>query len=667
MSRATPFLLLAALTAATACSERAVTSVDLVPASITKVAGDSQTATVQSAVPVQPAVLVENAHHQPVAGVKVALTVASGGGSIVDANPTTNSLGIAKVTWRLGKTAGANALVARAEGVNPVTFTATGTAGPAAKLSRVDASGLTATVGAAIAAPPGVRVTDACDNPVAGVGVSFTVASGGGSIAYADPTTDSLGGAKVAWVLGKSAGTNTLVARVEGVDSVTFTATGTAGPAAKLSRADPSNLSATVGAAIAAPPGVRVTDAYDNPIAGVAVSFTVSAGGGSATDTAAVTDSLGVARVGSWTLGTVAGPNALAATVSGLSPLTIPATALAGPPASLAMLAGDAQTGGLSSAVDTAPVVLVSDAYGNPAPGIQVTYTVTSGGGSVGLAAAVTNLAGVATAGRWTLGPAPGTNTLVASVAGLPAVTFSAVAVDRCAQATSYSIGSTVDGALSTSDCRLPSGEYTDLYSVTVPTASSVRFDMTSNAYSPRPSLFDGTGALVVPGPFLCYNGYYCSATSVRALLPMGDYVVAASGYTYDYDDNTVFGVVGPYSFSSTMTPEDVTGCEDVFITRGVTTSQRIDTTDCEGTFRGSTYFYDQFSIYVTAGQTCTITMSSTEFDTYLEVAGVASNDDFGGTTDSQITFTPTYSGLYAIRAGTYKGGATGSYTLVVQ
>jgi len=44
----------------------------------------------------------------------------------------------------------------------------------------------------------------------------------------------------------------------------------------------------------------------------------------------------------------------------------------------------------------------------------------------------------------------------------------------------------------------------------------------------------------------------------------------------------------------------------------------------------------------------------------------VASNDDFGGSSNSQITFTPTWDGLYIIKPETYAAGATGSYTLSV-
>ena len=662
-SRGASILLLAAvLTGMTACGDDPAAPVDAAPATLTKVAGDDQTATVRSAVAVLPVVRVEDAQDRPVAGVAVTFAVAPGGGSVTGADATTDSRGIATVgSWMLGSSAGTKTLVATVSGVDSVTFNVTATAGPAARVTRADQDSLVATVATAVAVPPAVRVTDAYGNPAAGVTVTFAVSSGGGSATGTAAVTDSLGIARIgSWTLGTVAGTYSLTARVAGLPTVTFTATGTPGPAATLTRADTASLVATVGTAVEGPPIVRVVDAYANPIAGVGVSFAVSSGGGSATGTAAVTDSLGVAQVGTWTLGTVAGINTLAATTSGLPALAITATARAGPPANLTKQAGDGQTGSVWSPVDTAPAVLVTDAYANPVPEVAVTFIVTSGAGYVWYQTRIgdprrTDTSGTAAEDGWTLGPVPGTNTLVASVEGLPSVTFTAVAKDNCGEAASYALGSTVNGELATSDCRLFYGEYTDLYAVTVPTVSSVRFDMTSAAFVSHLSLFDATGTLVA-------SEYYY----MRVLLPAGDYVAGASGFAYDYSDNPEGGVVGPYAFSSTLVPENVTGCEGVVVTPGVTTTQRIETTDCRGTIRSSTYYYDQFRIFLTAGRAYTITMSSAEFDTYLQIGG-AFNDDFGGSTDSQIAFTPAASGLYVIQAATYKGETTGSYTLVVQ
>jgi hypothetical protein len=97
--------------------------------------------------------------------------------------------------------------------------------------------------------------------------------------------------------------------------------------------------------------------------------------------------------------------------------------------------AGNNQTAPAGTAVGTPPSVLVEDARGNAVPGVSVTFAVASGGGSVTGAAAVSNAAGVAAVGSWTLGTAAGPNTLTASAAGFAGspLTFTATALPGAA------------------------------------------------------------------------------------------------------------------------------------------------------------------------------------------------------------------------------------------
>lgn len=76
-------------------------------------------------------------------------------------------------------------------------------------------------------------------------------------------------------------------------------------------------------------PAVRILDDKYQPVEGVKVIFTVTAGGGTISGTSATTNSDGVARVGSWTMGAVAGTNTLTAASPGVtgSPLTFMANA----------------------------------------------------------------------------------------------------------------------------------------------------------------------------------------------------------------------------------------------------------------------------------------------------------------------------------------------------
>ncbi len=85
---------------------------------------------------------------------------------------------------------------------------------------------------------------------------------------------------------------------------------------------------ASLGAAVSIAPSVIVKDVKNDPVAGVTVTFAVASGGGSVTGASAVSDASGIAKVGSWKLGTVAGANTLTATCAGLtgSPVTFTAT-----------------------------------------------------------------------------------------------------------------------------------------------------------------------------------------------------------------------------------------------------------------------------------------------------------------------------------------------------
>jgi hypothetical protein len=79
---------------------------------------------------------------------------------------------------------------------------------------------------------------------------------------------------------------------------------------------------------------------------------------------------------------------------------------------------GDNQAAMAGSAVPTAPSVLVRDLSNAPLAGVPVTFTVTSGGGYLTGATAVTNASGIATLGSWVLGSPAALNTMIATAAG---------------------------------------------------------------------------------------------------------------------------------------------------------------------------------------------------------------------------------------------------------
>jgi hypothetical protein len=373
---------------------------------------------------------VTDAGGNPVPGITVTFGVIDGGGSVTDANPSTDSDGRAAVaSWTLGTVAGTNALRANLDNGPFVDFVATGTPGPPANLTKEVGDDQALPAGLPVPEPPTVSVTDEYGNGILDVSVVFAVASGGGSVTDANPSTDSDGRAAVgSWTLGPLPGTNELSASVGGLPSVTFTATALAG-ASDIEKVAGDDQSTRVGTAVLVAPAVRLTDALGDPVADQEVTFLVQTGDGFATDNVVSSDADGLAAVGSWTLSTTAGTNLLTAETEGLAPVTFSATGLAGPAASIAVDDGNGQTGLIGFAINIPPSVRVSDVYGNPVAGVSVDFAVTGGGGNVSGTPTISDELGIATVGAWTLGMAAGLNTLAASATGVGSTGFNATGV----------------------------------------------------------------------------------------------------------------------------------------------------------------------------------------------------------------------------------------------
>jgi hypothetical protein len=100
----------------------------------------------------------------------------------------------------------------------------------------------------------------------------------------------------------------------------------------------------------------------------------------------------------------------------------------------------DGQVAYTGESVLVAPSVVVRDARGHGVAGVSVTFAVTAGGGTLERTSATTNLSGVASAGRWTLGTTSGPNEVEARVDALPPVRFTAVALTASAPLGAFDI-----------------------------------------------------------------------------------------------------------------------------------------------------------------------------------------------------------------------------------
>jgi hypothetical protein len=216
--------------------------------------------------------------------------------------PRTDSTGIARARWTLGRAAGTQRLraqVGTAHGgasIPPVTFTATALAGPAARMVVLSGDRQRGTVGAPLRRPIIVRVLDAAGNGVADAALVVSVPSG--TLLDTLVRTDSSGSAVLDWTLGRSAGSNTLGVRQTGsVESLHVVAWAQPGPPANLDldevRGSPAGASRRKLVA-------TVTDLYGNLVPNA--KLTLTAKGGRVSPSHAVSDGRGAVPL-TWTPG----------------------------------------------------------------------------------------------------------------------------------------------------------------------------------------------------------------------------------------------------------------------------------------------------------------------------------------------------------------------------
>ena len=144
-------------------------------------------------------------------------------------------------------------------------------------LVTVSGNGQTGTVNQELAAAIVVQVNDQSGTPMANVAVGFAVTLGGGLVA-ASVTTGSDGRASANWLLGTTAGTNTVTATVTSAPSLTgaYSATGTADVPVLLTTSSPFNQLGPKGGTLPSPFVVTLEDLFGNGIEGETVEFVVA-------------------------------------------------------------------------------------------------------------------------------------------------------------------------------------------------------------------------------------------------------------------------------------------------------------------------------------------------------------------------------------------------------
>ncbi|HXL22311.1 MAG TPA: hypothetical protein VOA78_07590 [Candidatus Dormibacteraeota bacterium] len=439
-----PYNVVASATGATSANF-ALTNTAVPPGKVAITSGSGQSVAINAAFAAPLVATVTDAGNNPVSGVVVTFTAPASGASGTFAGglntATTNASGVAtSAVFTANSIAGTYNVVASSPNDSSTNFTLTNQPGPAAKVTATSGTPQSAPINTAFAALFVATVTDAGNNPVSGVVVTFSPPGSGPSGTFAGgvntATTNASGVATAALFTANSiaGGPYNVVASAAGPTSANFVLTNTPGPAAKVTATSGTPQNASINTAFAAPLVATVTDAGNNPVSGVVVTFTPPAAGASGTFAgglnSATTNASGVATSAVFTANaTAGGPYNVVASATGATSANFVLTNKAGAAAKVTATSGTPQSAPINTSFAGLLVATVTDAGNNPVSGVLVTFTPPAAGPSgaflLGVNTATTNASGVATSVQFTANStAGGPYSVVASAAGAASVNF---------------------------------------------------------------------------------------------------------------------------------------------------------------------------------------------------------------------------------------------------
>lgn len=261
---------------------------------------------------------------------------------------------------------------------------------------------------------------------------------------------------------------------------------------------------------------------------------------------------------------------------------------------------------------------------------------------------------------------ANGSTTIRATVEGVigQATATVNITVNPCTP-TAYTLGATINGQVTTSDCLFETNFWEDRFSFTRASSAYITFPVTPTGGSVDLITYTTQNSAGTSTPYFWTR--FSSAGTATRLFGSGTFIFAVGNATTPPVN---------YSLSSSVATTVPPACQSLFtiIGSGINIGSSWDATSClrlgkrEGRFR----------VRLNAGQQITVGMSST-IDTYLELwatnadtvtTQVAFDDDTGGGpngTNSLMTYTASSGGFFEIKATHFSSTAqTGTYTLTI-
>lgn len=356
------------------------------------------------------------------------------------------------------------------------------------------------------------------------------------------PLTDANGFATCDLVMGNVVSTTPTPLNVNvgnAVNTPTIDIVVNQGPPSKITVIQGNNQTGKPGAAVSLPLVGLVTDSAGTPIANASVTWKVTKGSATLSNSSTTTDTNGRATT-NVTFGQTAGTVQVTLTAgSGTGAPSVTFTLTSSVPfGSMTGVSGSGQTAIVSTQFSQPLIVLVKDNTGNPLPGVPVTFAVTSGSASVGTTNATTNSQGQAST-NVTAGVNAGAIVVTAS-SNNTTVTFNLTSQLPPPSVTPTSFQNAASGAVGLTPCGIATVTGNGL----VPGINGI---IQANTYvGPLPTTLGPVGNLQINGvsaPIFWVaniNGTQTIAFQVPCETPVGTSNVAV---TVNGNTNTIQGV----------------------------------------------------------------------------------------------------------------------------
>lgn len=326
-------------------------------------------------------------------------------------------------------------------------------------------------------------------------------------------------------------------------------------------------------------------------------------------------------------------------------------------PASLSVVAGDGDSAVVGNQI--ALRVLVTGSDGRAFSGAVVTWTVRTGASTLATPTSTSGGDGTAT-NTVTLAGQGEQTTIAAAAQGAAAVTITVTSlIDPCTVLQNVAVGATVNGTLTSLDCRISDSTLIDFYQFALAAQDGVALTMTAASFDTYIFLFDAQGNPVAVDD----NSGPGSNALLRAILPAGSYILGANAFAV--------GMSGPYSLQVQQPGVELNPCEYAWTAKGVAMSQQLSTATCSAP-DGTQLAADHLLIVLDQGQTLTVNLTSAAFaarvviydgNGFIKTAASAA----GPGATASLSFTSTVLDGYYVQLGAVGGATGGAYQVTLQ